>query len=58
MELLTSYLFLFKGVRELKVRHENNHFGWRANFLLMAISCLVLREDTSGIETQHIFRKP
>jgi len=28
MELLTSYSFLFKGVRELKVRHENNHFGW------------------------------
>jgi len=26
--LLTSYSFLFKSVRELKVRHENNHFGW------------------------------
>ena len=25
MELLTFYLFLFKGVRELKVRHGNNH---------------------------------
>jgi len=27
MELLTSYL-IFTGVRELKVRHENNHSGW------------------------------
>ena len=28
--------------------------AWICNTL----SCLVLREDTSGIETQHIFRKP
>ena len=36
--LVTHILFIFIGVRELKVRHENNPFCWRANFLLMAIS--------------------
>ena len=23
---------------ELKIRYENNHFGWRANFMFMAVS--------------------
>ncbi len=32
MELLTSYSFLFKVVRELKVRHENNHFRLVSKF--------------------------
>ena len=35
MELLTFYLFLFKGVRELKVRHGDNHPSVR-QFIVMA----------------------
>jgi len=30
---ISSVLFIFKGVRELKVRHENNHPAWWAKII-------------------------